>query len=75
MKMAVHRRGWPKIRPSWPPSTVYFRVAGWIAWTGRGLFQAGVIDGRGLLAALKGYHLISRLGIRAWRAERRRLLR
>ena len=75
MMMAVHRRRTPRLAAPWLPATVYFRFAGWIAWTARGLFQARLIDGRGLLAALKAYHVVSRLGMRAWRAERRRLLR
>ena len=71
----VHRRRTPGISPPHVPVVAYFRLAGWIVWTARGLFHAGLIDARGLLAALKCYHLVSRLGMRAWRAERRRLLR
>ncbi len=71
MMGVVHRRS-----PSgWPPPSAYFRLASWIVWSARSLFHAGLIDGRGMLAALKAYHLISRLGMRSWRAERRRLPR
>lgn len=75
MMMAVHRRRTPRFAAPWLPAAVYFRFAGWIVWTARSLFQARLIDGRGLLTALKCYHLVTRLGMQAWRAERRRLLR
>ena len=75
MMMAVPHRPSPSIPMPRLPPAVYFRLAGWILGTAHGLFRAGLIDRRGMLAALKGYHLISRLGMRAWRAERRRLLR
>jgi hypothetical protein len=75
MMMAVHRRQWPALPTPRLPSTVYFRLAAWIAWTALRLLHARLIGRRGLLAALKCYHLVSGLGMRAWRAERRQLLR
>jgi hypothetical protein len=75
MMMAVHRRRTPRFAAPRLPAAVYFRFAGWIVWTARALVRAGLLDARGLLAALKAYHLVSRLGMQAWRAERRRLLR